>query len=275
MKKFVSYLLSGILLTGLIFSCKSGKETPSKADYDAMEEISIRSSFQKGRTDFNAEESQVLTDLQNLVTLPLFASQFSLIPCVYVMVLDQNFKPTGAGITMKSDGKSFTVEKGYDTALEPFAVIGVNGIYAKTAVQIFEDGKLSDEEKFRISNLFFKTSMETFCNSKDIRYFTKIGRIRVVTPNFCTLSNPTGFPLKPEEDAMRMITVTYDPDKNRYSVVYGHQGNAKASYTFDSTRTWDYFTLVWDVLTEKDFNTKVVKFDKLQSELIKTAVARK
>ena len=162
--------------------------------------------------------------------------------------------------------KEITLEKGYDTSIEPFIEIQVTEPNMEQALTIFSDNKTTLEEEFLITNLFFIPTMQRFFMSKEIRFFTNSKKVKALTPNFCTLTNPTNYKLPPGEDFTK-ITV-YQED-GLYKIKLGHVGKAKAKYTFHLEKSWECFMKMWDVIVEEDFDKKVAKFDDLQIELIK------
>jgi len=258
MKKVI--LLSAVILS--VFSCI---KKPSFEDYNSIEIKKISADYQKGKTEFNENEEEIYNIFQDMVKIPLFVERYKNINAIYVTIIDETNKPT-AGITVISDGNEISLEKGYNTSLEPFTVIYVTKKYALDAYEIFSDNKITDEEEFRIANLFLIPTLEAVFKSRDFIYFTKIKYFRFDTPLFFTLKNPTGFKLKPEEDFTK---VTIIKDNDNYKVIRGHSGIKKDFIKIPPKATPVFFKIFIQIYNEKDFNEKTKLYKKLYANFIK------
>lgn len=254
-----------ILLSAMILSVFSCVKKPSFEDYNSIEIKKISALYQKGKTEFNENEQEIYNIFHDLVKIPLFAERYKTINAIYVTIIDENNKPS-AGITVISDGNAISLEKGYNTYIEPFTVINVTKNYALDAYKIFSDNKITDEEEFRIANLFLMPTLEAVFRSRDFIYFTKIKYFWFDTPLFFTLKNPTGFKLKPEEDFTK---VTIVKNNDSYKAIKGHSGIKKDFIKISPKATPVFFKIFMQIHNEKNFNEKTKLYKKLYANFIK------
>ena len=199
------------------------------------------------RTDnFSEEERAIEEELQKCAAIPECVSYFKeYFNAVFLMV--DGFDRLGFTYFVK-DGKGKIV-RGYDSAAHPVLTITLNEQNCHALYTIFEDGKVTDEENYRIFRVTLLPSIRSALQM-DALYDPVVAR-RLAFPNFIqlTLKNEQGYVYRNSAAVLTLSLVNVD---GQWLVFEGDRGDPDIRYAFDHKQAGTFRKLVYKFTLEKD-----------------------